>query len=107
MQDATLRDDDDDIIDTEKRSLGTIDLSVTDVNMDIMDIIEAPGINQNDEVINAQPLNTSTQTLPHRSSQVPTKTVDKSEGIVQSVCLKNAIQQSKESAQRLTAERLK
>ena len=109
MQNAsetTLCDDDDDIIDTKKRSLGTIDPSLTDVNTDITDVVEAPGIDQNDEVINAQPLNASTQTLPRRSSWVSTKTVDKSKGIVQSVCLKNTIQQSKESAQWLAAEHL-
>jgi Reverse transcriptase (RNA-dependent DNA polymerase)/GAG-pre-integrase domain/gag-polypeptide of LTR copia-type len=106
VPETAIRDDDDDIIDTEKRSSGTIDPSMTDVNKDITDIIEAPDTNQTDEVIDAQPLNASTQILPRRSSRVSTKTVDKSEGIVQSTRLKNAIQQSKESAQRLAAERL-
>jgi len=44
--------------------------------------------------------------LPRRSSRVVTKTADKSEGITHSSRLEDAIQQSKQSAQRKLAERL-
>ena len=42
---------------------------------------------------------------PRRSARVPTKTKDKSEGILNSSRLEDAIRQSKESAQRKAAER--
>ena len=62
-------------------------------------------IDATDEVIDAQPPNAPVQN-PRRSSRIVIKTADKSDGVTQSTCLKDAIQQSKESAQRLAAERL-
>jgi Reverse transcriptase (RNA-dependent DNA polymerase)/GAG-pre-integrase domain len=94
-------DDDDDVINADHNSV-KIDPSMTNVNTDITDIIEAPSANQDDDVVDAR----EPETLPRRSSRIPIKMGDKSDGVTQSTRLKDAIQQSKESAQRLAAERL-
>jgi hypothetical protein len=55
---------------------------------------------------NTEILNEAAQNPPRRSLRVITKPADKSEGVVNSTRLANAIQASKESAQRIAAEKL-
>ena len=74
----------------------------TSVNVPITDQAVAAGDHQSEE-FNEPP---DLPDEPRRSSRIPTKTNNKSDGIVKSSRLEEAIHQSKESAQRKATERL-
>jgi Reverse transcriptase (RNA-dependent DNA polymerase)/GAG-pre-integrase domain len=103
---ATQGDDDDDVTNDDEISSTAINRSLTSANTDINADQNVDQIDATDEVIDARPPDAPAQNPPRRSSRVPMKTADKSDGVTQSTRLKDAIQQSKESAQRLAAERL-